>query len=271
MQQLDFTAQATPKVAAFQPVHEVKQARARRKERQAFYTPLALVEEIVEAMDVWEGATVLEPSAGDGRFIHALLARGAKVSFCEIDDAMRARCEAMGATCLGPNFFFVEPTTTFHFVAMNPPFSGNAYRKHIERAFQFLRPGGKLWTIAPGNAAHEIGHAKWDLPGCEFATFERLSRDTFKDEGTKVATILATIHKPDGERHECYGFGNVATGCAAVGINSDERTYEAIRRARDIREVADAGKRYLMQGGGTAYGVDWQEIWDYLKPEDGDQ
>lgn len=268
---LDLFAAPVPEQPApptFRAVHQVKEARRDRKKRQAFFTPLALVAEIVQRIDLWTGALVLEPSAGDGRFVHALRTAGAIVHACEIDDAMRAKCAAEGAEILGADFLALPPNPIYPFVVMNPPFSGRQYRTHIEHAYRFLRPGGMLWAIAPANAEQELVLGEWNLQGCEAAHFERIAANAFKEEGTSCATILATIHGRMETRIPYCGSSNRATGETCISCASDRATYEAVRRGT-VDECKEICLRYLAQHGGTAYGVDWAEVYDYIAGDEG--
>ena len=59
------------------------------KDLAFFRTPKALAAEVVRDAKVQKGQRVLEPSAGDGALVEALLAVGAKVTAVEIDPARR--------------------------------------------------------------------------------------------------------------------------------------------------------------------------------------
>jgi len=254
----------------FQAVHEVKEAKAKRQERAAFYTPLSLVAELVEWAAPMPSMLCLEPSAGDGRIVHALREAGVRVVHaCEIDDTMRAKCESEGATILGADFLAVPPSAIYDRVLMNPPFIGATYRKHIEHAFRFLRPGGMLVAIAPSKAEFEVSQSEWTLPGCENVAFERVESERFKEEGTNIATIIVRIYAPDDHPAPLYDCSNYATGNAAVTVGSNCETYEAIRR--DPERVREISLPYMRGFGLTGYGVNWQEVREYICGEDGDQ
>lgn len=249
------------------PVNEVADAKKARKERASFYTPLALVAKLVEWADLHTGMRVLEPSAGDGRIVHALREFGVThVDACELEPAMHERIRAAGGTLVGADFLGFAAGTevgSYDRIVMNPPFHGREWEKHLEAAWGLLAPGGLILCVAPDSARQRMDRCKPKLTGCEHATYEQLPADLFAGSGAKVSTVV--IEAREGAGDPVSGFKNPATWNAALMVTSTHELYrltetwgwEANERIRDaVRD--EVGK-----AGGSCYGIDWREVAEY--------
>lgn len=251
-------------VPAFTPIDHIADARKHRKTRQAFYTPIPLVGRMVEEAGVYPGAIVLEPSGGDGRIVHALVVTGATVEACEIDAAMNARCASLGAAMVGTDFLKYAPGRRYDAIVMNPPFTRKQDAKHIQHAYTMLKPYGRLVAVASSGLADTIAGMGLDLPGCQHATYEDLPPETFSESGANVKTILVTIDGAHPPR-EVEGFKNWATYGAAITVASDGEAY------RDRRSLTTPGafqmrfQREIARHGASVYGIDWQEVAEYVR------
>lgn len=251
--------------AVFDEVNEVKDALDARKKRQAFYTPLSLVEKLVEWADVWSAARVLEPSAGDGRIVHAIRTAGVeRVEACEVEPTMHARIAAVGGEVVGSDFLKFNPGAVYDRIIMNPPFRGKACDKHIEHAWSLLRDGGKLFSIAPPMTGDRLNRCELKLPGCEHATFSEVGEGHFKEYGTNIRVILVELEK--GKSGEVQGFSNLATFQAALAAANDYGIYQQAMSGQTAG-LMDAARQLVKEFGGSMYGVDWQEVSDHLRQE----
>lgn len=213
-------ATAAPLAPAFRPIDELGEARQRKKNRQAYYTPLALVDDMVELARIWPAARILEPSAGDGRIVHALRQAGAlDVDACEIDPIAWQRCADVGARMVGEDFLQYRPGQLYDRILMNPPFTAGQAKKHIEHAYRCLAPTGQIITIAPASLAADLAHCQLDLPGCQSATYEKLAPDTFKESGASASVLMVWIDGP-APTGESYGFSTHHTGRVLSRITS---------------------------------------------------
>lgn len=170
---------------------------------QLFPTPPDLARQAVALAGVSAGQRVLEPSAGSGNMIRAILQRftGAdcgKIVAVEINHNLaEALTEQRNKTVYAneSNFTVVckdflecgEELGKFDRVIMNPPFERAADIKHILHAKTFLKPGGKLAAICANgprqNEQLKPLASKWiDLP-----------EGSFKEQGTNVNTALILI------------------------------------------------------------------------------
>lgn len=201
-----------------------------KKTLEQFFTPPELAERMADEVGIARfGAVthVLEPSAGDGRLARAALEAGASVTAVEID---RELCHRLAndlgqrfrgdiVICHGDFMNWVPAARPIDAVMMNPPFSGNQDIKHVLRALDFLRPGGRLaaimsphFTFAQDSASRTlrklIGYpegegARDGAVACEpsvvvaDASVELLPAGTFKQAGTNVAAVLVIIELED--------------------------------------------------------------------------
>lgn len=152
------------------------------------------------------GFSVLEPSAGDGAFVRAVLdanPHGTVVAvepnlsrLSRIEEAHRIR--RVHATF---EDFAVNTDERFDAVVMNPPFSVPENRTiwidHVRSAFDLLVPGGRLVAIVPSGLLHRQDRRHTAMR--EFLAvcggFEPLSDDAFKASGTEVRTVVLWLDK----------------------------------------------------------------------------
>ena len=168
------------------------------KDLQYYPTPKKVVDRIMDKISYQlQGKKVLEPQCGCGRFMDALRKAKAKPYGIEVDALRAAATRARGHTVLTANFLETEPTGDFDMVVMNPPFFGRHYAKHVEHAFKFLKPGGRLTAILPVTAQE---HGLLDDLGEKRSYDNRwddLPVGSFSESGTNVNTTILTVWKPE--------------------------------------------------------------------------
>lgn len=160
-----------------------------KKERQAFYTPKALAQTILEYCDV-EEKTVLEPSAGCGNLADACIEAGAQYVRCFEIDLKEADKLAQRYNTTLADFLTLssENFGKFDRVVMNPPFTKNQWIKHIRHAMSFLNKNGILYSVTPNIDSDKLK----DLNPEVLAVFDEKE---FKESETMVATRLIKINK----------------------------------------------------------------------------
>lgn len=181
----------------------------RKQAGQMFWTPEDLAERMAELASISSGAMVLEPSAGIGRLVKPLLARGAHVVAIEQDhdngDVLKRECRP-GAWVAGGDFLgwasVMRPE--FDAVVMNPPFSDDQDIAHIRAAWGLLKVGGRMVAICGAGAFDRtIGAAPafraWIAE--IGATVEALPRGTFRESGTNVSTMLVSATKASAKHY----------------------------------------------------------------------
>src|SRR6185437_15935603 len=249
----------------FTPIDEIKDARSRKKTRQAFYTPLSLVKLMVETSRIHSGALCLEPSGGDGRIVHAMIEAGGTVEACETDDAMHARCKSLGAKMVAKDFLAYGQGQRYDQIIMNPPFTRGQADRHIEHAYSMLKSHGELVSIAPNSVAERLHDCSLNLPGCSYAVYEVLPPETFKESGACPKTILVTI-LGDAPGGEVEGFSNGATNNVALTITSDKTFWDAAQEMRSSPDqLRSRFSREVGKLGGSCYGVNWDEVAKYIR------
>lgn len=169
------------------------------KDLQFYPTPRAVIDEAMEFAHIPNPAhysrhhgsapvlRVLEPSCGDGRIMDVLRERKQDAFGIEYHPGRAAEARAKGHSVLTANFLEHPARPEFDVVVMNPPFYGQHWRKHVDHALRFLKPGGTLVSILPATAHYDHGaEGDWrDLPVASFS-----------ESGTNVPTGMLRLRAP---------------------------------------------------------------------------
>lgn len=178
---------------------EVKTAREQQKALGWFPTPPEVADRLVAKFaDIQPHHSVLEPSAGEGAIVGALVAHGAaNVTTVEIDPGRHKllRKRFPEATHIFGDFLHWKPKNKrFDRIVMNPPFG--PHLAHIEHALYCLAFGGTLVAVAPSSIEHREDkrhvefRRKLERQARSWCTWP-LPTNSFKDSGTNVnASIL---------------------------------------------------------------------------------
>lgn len=162
-----------------------------KQDRQAFLTPDRVAKEVMSWAEV-HGKAVLEPSAGLGALADACREEGAASVVCaEIDQHSADVLSDKGYTVHVGDFLSMPAVKAYHRVVMNPPFTKKAYIKHIKHAIKFVKPGGRLVSIIPGDTLPD--DFKHD-PDFEDHVIHRLPDKSFAASGTGVVTSILTVY-----------------------------------------------------------------------------
>ena len=176
-----------------------------------FETPASLAEAMAAALGAkvdsggtatgsWQGKSALEPSAGAGALACELRRHGAEVWTIDVDPSREAPLRAAGFHHATNDFLEVAPSRDYDVIMMNPPFSRSQDVKHVRRAWEFLKPGGRLaailaagWTFRSDRLATEFRQWLEEIG----ADWEHLPENSFKAAGTSVRTTLVTAVRED--------------------------------------------------------------------------
>ena len=163
-----------------------------------FYpTPPEVVAQMLRLADIQSGHYVLEPSAGTGNLADAARDAGATVSCWEINWTLAEILELKGHNVDGQDF--MEHTCLNLYadrVLMNPPFEKGQDIAHVRKAFDTLKPGGRLIAVmSPGPFFRS------DRKAAEFRRWfsglggrkVELPNGAFKASGTTASSVLAVI------------------------------------------------------------------------------
>lgn len=163
-----------------------------------FPTPPALVSMLTARADLFEGAKVLEPSAGKGDIGQAVANLGARVQCIEINHALADICRAKGLDTVTNDFCEIPPVERYDRVIMNPPFERGQDVEHFRRGYLWLKPGGRIVSIMSASFTFARGaesFREWlDEQGAEI---EDLPADSFRGafRETGVSCKLVTLNK----------------------------------------------------------------------------
>jgi predicted RNA methylase len=169
-----------------------------KKQLQQFFTPPDVAALVVDEADIHEGMTVLEPSAGKGALAIAARDCGGVVTCVEIDSDLTSPKPPTFFTWVTADFLTWTPELRFDRVVMNPPFADGQDVAHISRAFTFLRPQGRLVSVAPSgivtNSTRKYRDFRAELKRVN-GSFIDLPAGSFKESDTMVNTVLVVMDK----------------------------------------------------------------------------
>ncbi len=167
---------------------------------QLFPTPPDIAARMVELAEIEEGQTILEPSAGTGNIIKAILSENMNVHLdcVEINYDL---CQILKNYLEPSNVYhgdFLETSAPFcpdsekgyDRIIMNPPFQNAEDIKHIRHAMTFLKPGGRLIALCANGPRQQAAFQD------EAELYEPLPAKSFAAQGTAVNVALLVLIKP---------------------------------------------------------------------------
>ena len=185
-----------------------------KKEYQFYATPANLANYLVskaeQLVEFRPDMKILEPSAGDGALVKAVVKHypRQRVDCIEIRELNRIKLQKVsGADIIGHDFIeavnandteFLLEQGQYDLVIANPPFSNNQDIDHIMAMYKCLKPGGALVTIASlswmnGSQKKQVDFRNWlEQHG---ATIEQVQPGEFKESGAMVGASIITLKK----------------------------------------------------------------------------
>lgn len=176
---------------------------------QFFETPVHLAERMVELACIHKGDCVLEPSAGKGRIVQAILEDCPdlfSLDVCEINPAMTADlmtvCGDMeNVEIVAQDFLLLKGE--WNKIVMNPPFNAGQDMAHVRHAYDSLAPDGRLVALmSPGWMTKEDTKSalfrEWyelEQKNGGASVPEFIPKGTFQESGTSVETVLIVMSK----------------------------------------------------------------------------
>lgn len=178
-----------------------------------FETDPALARDLVKMAGVKPGDLVLEPSAGTGRIITAIMNADANVIAVERDpDRRKLLTDRVFATNNRrirvvdvDDFMAYDPARgvegdpqTINRVVMNPPFAkvgSGDHLDHVKHAYSLLVPGGVLVSVMPSSITfrRDRRHTEFRAFVEERGTTAPLPPGSFKKSGTNVGTVTVSL------------------------------------------------------------------------------
>lgn len=156
-----------------------------------FPTPPDLARRMAAMLDLAPGARVLEPSAGTGRLLDALIDAHPEAQATAAEQCPRL-CRHLfekypGTRLWAGDFLTMDYEDRFAAVLMNPPFRRGSDVRHILHARRYLEPGGKLVALCYDGSAQRR-HLQ---PIAD--TWEPIPGGAFHESGTDAACVLLTL------------------------------------------------------------------------------
>lgn len=243
-------------------------------------TPAVLAEEITtghpEIGALSRGSWVLEPSAGDGALVRAILDADsdAHVIAVEPNNTRADALDALAAEHPGrvtvvratfEDYAAVTARGPFDAVIMNPPFGDSTravvWIDHIRTAWELLHPGAQLVTVVPGSYEFRADRAHREFrewATAQGARFAKLPGQPFAQSGTGTSAGVLTIPRPMPARPDGLPSWLLLPAAGApVRVPGYPQVGAADALARPVQEYddrSDGSRPRVIRYAGTCYG-----------------
>lgn len=182
--------------AALEPVLLTGKVTDERRLFDAFYTPPAVADRVIDLAKIGLGMRVLEPSCGMGALASRAAAAGAYVVASDVRDTGWSHPDVV--TYFGEDFLEGRPGPgdLFDRVVMNPPFSNQADMAHVRHAASFIKDGGRLVAVMSPSymfRTTRVAAAFRDWLDEHPHDVEALPDNSFKVSGTGVRTVILAV------------------------------------------------------------------------------
>jgi phospholipid N-methyltransferase len=168
----------------------------KKQELGFFPTPPAVVNRLLELAQIESGMRVLEPSAGTGNILKAIIPSADKVAV-EINPEFIPKLELCGSGIhvYEGDFLSYNWPDKFDRVIMNPPFAKNVAPAHVLHALAFLKHGGRLVSVMPSSVTFRTDTLNRMVRAAVEAggSIEALPENSFTESGTNVNTVIVTL------------------------------------------------------------------------------
>ena len=212
-----------------------------------FPTPSDTALQVARLAQLEPGVRVLEPEAGHGALVAAVaeVEPGAQVDAVEVNHQLVEKLRDAGVAVvardlLDPSF---QPGTLYDRIVMNPPFEEGQSITHVLRAWEFLKPGGRLVAVMPESIAYRTDR--------KHTTFRQWLADRGAEDvdlpaqrygrAQSIKTRIYVVDKPD-DAPEVEGSAATLRGIAEAHQFAAEHR-KALARSAD-REAATRRERY---------------------------
>lgn len=171
-----------------------------KKEYQFFETPYELADKLVKLANLKENDIVLEPSAGQGAIIDAILRTNIKCQILAIElmEENSLILNKKGYHHEIGDFLKIINQPIYNKIIANPPFSNNQDIDHVKHMYELLKYGGKLVSIMSEHWINSKNKKETEFRNWlneVNANIENIPRKTFKTSGTDVGGVIVTITK----------------------------------------------------------------------------
>lgn len=173
----------------------------RKKKFQFFETPMPIARRLAARLgDVESSDKILEPSAGRGALINAVLETWPDhvIDCYELMDDNRAELAKIPNARLLGNDFMEAEVGIYDKIIANPPFTNNQDIKHVMKMWDHLAEGGQMavimskhWQFASDKASKDF---RSFVESNDYDITE-LPAGSFKESGTNIESLMLVLWK----------------------------------------------------------------------------
>ena len=173
----------------------------RKKKFQFFETPMPIARRLAARLgDVESSDMILEPSAGRGALINAVLETWPDhvIDCYELMDDNRAELANIPNARLLGNDFMEAEVGIYDKIIANPPFTNNQDIKHVMKMWDHLAEGGQMavimskhWQFASDKASKDF---RSFVESNDYDITE-LPAGSFKESGTNIESLMLVLWK----------------------------------------------------------------------------
>lgn len=162
-----------------------------------FPTPAKLAQQVVALAEISQDHAVLEPSAGQGGIADHVPCKDL-LDCVELLPENITILEQKGYRVISGDFLEVEIAPMYDRVVMNPPFEKQADIDHVLKAWECVKPGGRLVSIMASNVVFRENRKTVEFRELleSHGTLEHNPVGSFKESGTMVNTVIIVMDKP---------------------------------------------------------------------------
>lgn len=172
-----------------------------KKKFQFFATPSNVIDLLMNHACLDSGMMVLEPSAGQGAIVDAIISLGAHANMIELmPENIKVLNSKYDKGLVPLDFLTINPVSHIKYerIVANPPFTKNQDIDHVLHMYKFLNEGGLLVSVMSKSWVHgsqkkQIAFRDW-LSSVDSYTQE-IPAGAFKESGTNISSMLVVINK----------------------------------------------------------------------------
>ena len=206
-----------------------------------FATPPDVVELLMDEADLFDGARVLEPSAGHGAIAERLDQCDVDLTLVELNpiNVRVLQDRFPDAAIHAGDFLEFATDDLFDRVVMNPPFStadkADVWIDHVRHAFDLLKPYGRLVGVVASNLKFRSDKKFQAMREfiAQHGQWQEVEVGAFKQSGTNIATLVVTLDKEKSWRTRPY-LGSPSWFVGAAILYSDNNRDFGERKDRLI-------------------------------------
>lgn len=222
------------------------------KDNDFFNSTKVVVDEVMEYANLESGMKVLEPSAGVGHLADgaAYVVGVENVDTGELAHELQGFLKDKGYNVEPGDFLEREPNALYDRVIMNPPFSKDQEITHVEHAYKFLKPGGRLiavTSVMAGERSNKRNKSFREWLESMGAEEINLPEGAFKDaiNPTNVNSKIIVIDKPiDAEEETNPKRAILFSKSKYISNNDGSQSSTADKRAQFEKRIGQFIQQY---------------------------